>query len=193
MTPQATIEEAEELRRAPESDLDEPRIEIATTDARGFFKALNEPRKFSRTGRTSPASRGRSFGAYYESFNPPPAVGLEPAPPRRALPAPFDSPPFPSAEYQGYPLVGVPYSTPPSPLMKALTGTPVGDFMNAHRLYLYGWINAAANVSSSSLSNSPESYWLGPNTALPDQLAGRLPRPGDRVPKEHVDWGGPAS
>ena len=27
---------------------------------------------------------------------------------RRALPAPFDSPPFPSGEYQGYPLIGVP-------------------------------------------------------------------------------------
>src|SRR5579885_3811602 len=26
---------------------------------------------------------------------------------RRALPAPFNSPPFPSGEYQGYPLVGV--------------------------------------------------------------------------------------
>jgi len=69
---------------------------------------------------------GRFFRAYYESFNPPPTVGIEPEPPRRALSAPFDSPPFPSAEYQGYPLVGVPYSTPPSPLMKALTGTPAG-------------------------------------------------------------------
>lgn len=29
---------------------------------------------------------------------------------RRALPAPFASPPFPSAEYQGYPLIGVPPS-----------------------------------------------------------------------------------
>ena len=132
---------------------------------------------------------GRFFRAYYESFNPPPTVGIEPEPPRRALPAPFDSPPFPSAEYQGYPLVGVPYSTPPSPLMKALTGTPVGDFMNAHRLYLYGWINAAANVSSSSLSNSPESYWLVPNTALLDQLVVRLERPVDSVQKDHVDWG----
>jgi len=73
--------------------------------------------------------------------------------------------------------------------MKALTGTPVGDFMNAHRLYLYGWINAAANVSSSSLSNSPESYWLVPNTALLDQLVVRLERPVDSVQKDHVDWG----
>src|SRR5438034_11092813 len=73
--------------------------------------------------------------------------------------------------------------------MKALTGTPVGDFMNAHRLYLYGWINAAANVSSSSLSNSPESYWLVPNTPLLDQLVVRLERPVDSVQKDDVDWG----
>ncbi len=131
----------------------------------------------------------RFFRAYYESFNPPPTVGIEPEPPRRALPAPFDSPPFPSAEYQGYPLVGIPYSEPASPLMKALYGTPVGDFMKANRLYLYGWINAAVNVSSSSLSNSPDSYWLVPNTALLDQLVVRLERPVDSVQQGHVDWG----
>ncbi len=59
MTPQATIEEAEELRRALESYLDDLRIEIATTDAWGFIKALNERRNVLRAGRTSPVSLPR--------------------------------------------------------------------------------------------------------------------------------------
>jgi hypothetical protein len=44
---------------------------------------------------------GRLFRAYYDSFNPPATSEAEAEPPRRALPAPFDSPPFPSSEYQG--------------------------------------------------------------------------------------------
>ena len=46
---------------------------------------------------------------------------------RRALPAPFASPPFPSAEYQGYPLIGVPPSDEVYPLMKTLYNTSYGD------------------------------------------------------------------
>ena len=42
---------------------------------------------------------------------------------RRALPPPFDSPPFPSAEYQGSPLVGVPPSDNIFPLTKKLYET----------------------------------------------------------------------
>ena len=50
----------------------------------------------------------------------PPAQVTPPAkePARRALPAPFPAPPFPSAEYQGYPLIGVPPDTTEWPLMK---------------------------------------------------------------------------
>ena len=136
-----------------------------------------------------PGFVGRFFRAYYESFVPPATTQSEPEPPRRGMPPAFESPPFPSTEYQGYPLVGVPYSAPASPLMKALEGTALGDVMAANRLYLYGWINAAPNVSSSSHSNSPESYWLVPNTALLDQLVVRLERPVDSVQKDHVDWG----
>ena len=44
----------------------------------------------------------------------------QPEAPRRALPAPFASPPFPSAEYQGYPLIGVPPDSSVYPLMKAI-------------------------------------------------------------------------
>ena len=48
-------------------------------------------------------------------------------PPRRALPAPFPSPPFPSAEYQDYPLIDVPPNATVYPLMEAIYSTPFGD------------------------------------------------------------------
>jgi hypothetical protein len=50
----------------------------------------------------------RFIKAYYDAFNP---SGDEPdSPPaqRRALPEAWSSPPFPSHEFQGFPLVGVP-------------------------------------------------------------------------------------
>src|SRR5207237_8808515 len=71
--------------------------------------------------------------------------------PRRALPAPFDSPPFPTAEYQGFPLVGVPRSDTVYPLMKALYDDEAKD----KRIKVYGWINASANWSTHRDSNTP--------------------------------------
>jgi len=65
---------------------------------------------------------GRLFKAYVDEFKDAPSN--EPEPPRRALPAPLDSPPFPSSEWQGFPLIGVPYGTKEYPLTKALYGTP---------------------------------------------------------------------
>src|SRR5450631_347929 len=44
-----------------------------------------------------------------------------PEPPRRAPPSPWSSPPFPGSEYQGYPLIGVPYSTTNYPFFLAVT------------------------------------------------------------------------
>jgi hypothetical protein len=69
--------------------------------------APNEPTSPGADEANRPGFFGRLFRAYYDSFNPPPTVGIEPEPPRRGLPAPLESPPFPSAEWQGYPLVGV--------------------------------------------------------------------------------------
>src|SRR5690349_5748201 len=57
----------------------------------------------------------RFFAAYYLT----PSSGSDP-PPRRALPGPFPSPPFPTSEYQGFPLVGVPVDTTKYPLQQAL-------------------------------------------------------------------------
>jgi len=124
---------------------------------------------------------------------PAPAVEQKPAastePKRRALPAPFLSPPFPNAEYQGYPLVGVPVDTTEWPLMKMLQGTGPGDLLNAERIRIYGWINVSGNLSTCKNSNTPDSYWIVPNSVQMDQTVIRAERQLDSVQTDHVDWG----
>src|SRR5262249_13900826 len=87
----------------------------------------------------------------------------KPEPPRRALPAPFNSPPFPTAEYQGFPLIGVPVSETEYPLMKAIYGGPYGEQIRESRIKAYGWFNASGNWSTARNSNTPDSYWVAPN------------------------------
>ena len=131
---------------------------------------------------------GRFFGAYVDEFKEAPSN--EPEPPRRALPAPLDSPPFPSSEWQGFPLVGVPYGTKEYPLTKALYGTPIiGDFLKGNRIKIYGWINASGNWSSASDSNMPTSYWIFPNEPVLNQAIVRFEREVDSVQQNHIDWG----
>jgi hypothetical protein len=108
---------------------------------------------------------------------------------RRALPAPLASPPFPSGEWQGYPLIGVPYDTTRYLLMKELQGTWEGDLIDSERIRVYGWINAAGNVSTSRHSNLPDSYWLVPNRFEMDQTVIRAERQLDTVQVDHIDWG----
>jgi len=131
---------------------------------------------------------GRFFGAYVDEFKEAPSN--EPEPPRRALPAPLDSPPFPSSEWQGFPLVGAPYGTKEYPLTKALYGTPIiGDFLKGNRIKIYGWINASGNWSSASDSNMPTSYWIFPNEPVLNQAIVRFEREVDSVQQNHIDWG----
>lgn len=108
---------------------------------------------------------------------------------RRALPPPFPSPPFPTAEYQGYPLVGVPPDDTVYPLMKALYATRWGEAIKKTRIKAYGWINASGNISTSRHSNMPDSYWLVPNRIELDQFVFRLEREVDSVQTSHVDVG----
>src|SRR5262249_30452099 len=81
-------------------------------------------------------------------------------PARRALPAPFPSPPFPTGEWQGFPLIGVPVSSTVYPLMKAIYGGPCGEEIKESRVKLYGWINGSYNRSTEHQSNTPSSYWI---------------------------------
>ncbi len=132
---------------------------------------------------------GRFLKAYIDEFKPSNGNGDEEPAPRRALPAPFAAPPLPTAEYQGFPLIGVPVDTTKYALMKALDGTRVGDFLDDHRLRLYGWINASVNFSSNRNSNTITSYWVAPNSIQLDQAVLRLERQVDTVQTDHFDWG----
>ena len=117
----------------------------------------------------------------------PPEKG--PEPPRRALPSPFDSPPFPGSEYQGYPLIGVPPDFTMWPLMKALQGTPAADVLLTNKIRAYGWVTAEGNWSTSKHSNTPDSYWIRPNKFDLDQALIRFERNLDSVQTDHIDWG----
>lgn len=108
---------------------------------------------------------------------------------RRALPPPFDSPPFPSAEFQGYPLIGVPPDDSVYPLMEGIYKTSWGDAIKKTRIKAYGWVNASANVGNCNNSNSPFSYWLAANRVELDQLVFRVERQLDSVQMDHIDVG----
>jgi hypothetical protein len=108
---------------------------------------------------------------------------------RRALPSPFDSPPFPGSEYQGYPIIGVPPDNTMWPLMRAIQGTPYGDLLNSARTRVYGWVTAETNWSTSKQTNTPDSYWIRPNNADLDQAVVRVERSLDSVQTDHIDWG----
>lgn len=132
----------------------------------------------------------RLVSAYVDEFTPKEENGNgDDEPKRRALPAPLAAPPFPTAEWQGFPLIGVPVDTTKYPLMKALEGTPSGNFLDAHRTRVYGWINASANISNCDNSNTVDSYWVKPNAAVLDQAVVRIERQVDSVQTDHFDWG----
>ena len=115
----------------------------------------------------------------------------EPEKPRRSLPSPFRDPPFPVSEYQGYPLIGVPYDDTVYPFMKAIydADTPLSQTIKDSRVKFYGWVTASGNWSTATMSNAPTSYWIVPNSILLDQLIFRLERQLDTVQQDHIDIG----
>jgi hypothetical protein len=108
---------------------------------------------------------------------------------RRAMPSPWDSPPIPGSEYQGYPIIGVPPDNTMWPLMKAIQGTYVSDFLNDNRTRVYGWVTSEGNLSTSKHTNTPDSYWVRPNNVDMDQALVRFERNLDSVQVDHIDWG----
>jgi hypothetical protein len=132
----------------------------------------------------------RMFNAYCDEFKKKDDAGeSSPPAPRRALPGPFDSPPFPSSEYQGYPLVGVPPSDSVYPFMQAVYGGPWGEEIKESRVKVYGWVNASGNWSTSKNSNLPDSYWIVPDRLELDQYVFRIEREVDSVQTDHIDVG----
>lgn len=102
----------------------------------------------------------------------------------RCLPSPLSSPPFPSGEWVGGPLIGAPADAPDYPLTKLL-----GLAKSKSRIKIYGWIDIGANFSTSKNSNAPTSYNLVPNRVVLDQAILRIERQPNTVQRDHADWG----
>ena len=116
---------------------------------------------------------------------------------RRIPPAPFDSPPFPSADWQigGAPIIGDPGNVGPWPLMEAIYAGPNGEAWKKSRFQIYGWETFSWNVSTSTNSsrgpnaNFPLIYDLRPNRVEQNQFVLYLERVPDEFQTDHFDWG----
>jgi hypothetical protein len=126
-------------------------------------------------------ARLRDF--YKQDWRPDPNAPQNPAPPRRGLPSPLDSPPFPSADwsYGGSPTIGE-ADTNSYPLMSAINGA-------SSRTKVYGWIAPNVNGSTSSHSNSPEANDLYPNRLELGQAVVYVERLPNSVQRDHIDVG----
>ena len=113
-----------------------------------------------------------------------------PEPPRRALPSPLDSPPFPNSDwsYGGSPEIGAPDTNVP-PLMEALYGGSNGDSWEQSRVKVYGWVEGSFNLSTSHDSNYPSAYDIFANRVEFDQAVLYVERIPDSVQTDHFDWG----
>jgi hypothetical protein len=137
--------------------------------------------------------------AFLEQLGTPAYVPPDPnAPnPRRIPPAPFDSPPFPSADWQigGTQIIGDPGELPPYPLMQAIYEGPGGQAWKDSKIQIYGWINFSGNISTSHPSKTSENgnfpliYDLRPNRMELNQFVLYVERLADENQTDHVDWG----
>jgi len=100
---------------------------------------------------------------------------------------PFDSPPFPFADYIG-PYVGY-RDTSVYPLMDAIYHGPNADWWKKSRIKIYGWAAPSYNASTSRNTNLPLSYGLVPNHIELSQAVLIFERVTDSVQTDHLDWG----
>jgi hypothetical protein len=130
--------------------------------------------------------------------NPPPDTNAPPSK-RKGLPAPFDSPPFPSSEWQlgGSETIGDQNLTPDYPLMQALYDGPHGQAWRDSHFKIYGWNDASGNVSTSSKgglsaagqsANFPLVYDQRPNRVEDNQFVIYAERTPDET-LDRPDWG----
>lgn len=104
------------------------------------------------------------------------------------------SPPYPSAEYQCTPLIGVPVSQdseqyPLTQALWAIQAGGIGDWLHDNRIRMYGWVNASTNWTNNQNSNGPDSYWLRANKLELDQFVVKLEREVDTIQQDHWDVG----
>jgi hypothetical protein len=176
--PQEKKEETKEQKKDEKKEKDkkdEKKAEEKQPEpARGFFAGLAH--------------------VYKEEFFPSKKSGEDapsPEKPRRAMPSPWDSPPFPGSEYQGYPLLGVPPPDIDTPIMKAIYGmqTDFSEIVKDSRTSFSGWVTSSGNWSTARNSNVPTSYWIVPNRYELDQLVFKLERLPDTVQTDSIDFG----
>jgi Putative beta-barrel porin-2, OmpL-like. bbp2 len=176
---------------------------------KGKVKARHEQTKAQSTEEQAKAARAekklhepfaqRLGEAFLEQLGTPAYTPPDPNAPntRRIPPAPFDSPPFPSADWQigGTQIIGDPGELPPYPLMQAIYEGPSGQAWKDSKFQIYGWINFSGNISTSHPSNKSENgnfpliYDLRPNRMELNQIVLYLERLADENQTDHVDWG----
>jgi hypothetical protein len=185
--PQAsqTVDTTGQANAATAPTVDESQYDLCTRFLRGYTTLvdwfphhLGPPRVSSGTPAIGGAGELAGGGG--------PAAGD-----RRAPPSPWQSPPFPGSEYQGYPLIGVPRSTTEDPFQKALYLGPYGQAFRDSRIEIHGWVTAGGNwtANNHAKSNLPAAYWIVPNSVQVDQAVLKLEREVDSVQTDHIDWG----
>ena len=101
---------------------------------------------------------------------------------KRSTPSPLDSPPFPTGDWDGAPLIGVDATAPIYPVQKALGLTKT-------RFRIYGWADAGANLSTSKKSNAPTSYDIIPNSVQLDQVGLKFEIQPNTIQTDHITAG----
>ncbi|HEY9127818.1 MAG TPA: outer membrane beta-barrel protein, partial [Acidobacteriaceae bacterium] len=109
------------------------------------------------------------------------------APPRRGLPSPLGSPPYPSADwsYGGSPTIGEADGNV-YPLQTAINGA-------SGRVKLYGWVEPTLNASTAGVATAARNYPvindIYSNRLELGQFVVYLERLPDTVQRDHIDWG----
>lgn len=163
---------------------------------RGFFDSpvtevdltAGEDRTLNLTLRANERFLKRLFEAYARDWSS--TANSGPEPPRRVLPSPLNSPPFPNSDwsYGGSPEIGA-RDNNVTPLMEALYGGANGSAWEQSRVNVYGWLEGSLNLSTSHSSNYPSAYDIFANRIEFDQAVLYVERLPDTVQADHFDWG----
>jgi hypothetical protein len=209
----AQLDAREKALDAREKALAEREKAIAKSSPRSHQKAVAKPKqqqaKTQSEEEQAKSARGekklrepfaqRLDQAFLEQLGTPAFVPPDPNAPnlRRIPPAPFDSPPFPSGDWQigGTPIIGDPGELAPFPLMQAIYDGPGGQAWKDSKFQIYGWVNFSGNISTSHPSKTSENgnfplvYDIRPNRMELNQIVLYLERLPDENQMDHIDWG----
>jgi opacity protein-like surface antigen len=159
------------------------------------------PKKAEPPPPPAPTFLGRLYHGYADEWGAPIPDDPNAPPSRRAGygPPAASSPPYPFTEWPYGGATPVAVSLPnsiDSPLMKALSPTSTGKFLEDNHIQVYGWIDAGFNVSSARSmpgalagGNAPSAYSYQPNIPQLDQAVVIIERVPDTVQTDHWDWG----